>query len=91
MRRTLEFLKWKSASWSAKASLSDFTESLPSPAVREGLQAYAFRQADIFLSLHGQFLSLWRGLIPLDASVDPPPPIPAQIEEVMQGVDGGDI
>ena len=63
---------------------------LSSPSVfREGLNAYAFRQADIFTSIHNHFESLWRGLKGLDGSPDYPP-IPVQIEEAMQGIDGGD-
>jgi hypothetical protein len=93
MRRTLEFFKWKSASWVAKTSSSAFTnmELSPSPIVLKGLIAYAFRQADVFLSLHNHFLSLWRGLTVLDNSANQLPPIPAGIEDTMQGVDGGDI
>jgi len=91
MRRTLEFLKWKSANWSAKASLSGFAEPPSSPLVCEGLRAYAFRQADVFLSLHDYFSSLWRGLRALKSSADQPPSAPTQLEEIMQGVDGGDV
>ena len=90
MWRTLEFLKWKSANWSAKVSLSAFKTPPPSPLVLEGLAAYAFRQADIFTSLHDHFLSLWRGFTVADASADQPPLVPTQIEDEMQGVDGGD-
>ena len=91
MRRTLEFLKWRSANWLTKAVSSALNKSPPAPLVLEGLMAYAFRQANIFLSLHDRFLSLWRGCIVLDGSVDQLPPIPTQIEDMMQGVDGGDI
>ena len=87
MRRTLEFLKWKSSLWVIKSLNS--TRPL-SPALREGLSAYAFRQADIFRSLRNHFLSLWQGLKGLDSSLDCPAPTPTQIEEAMQGVDGGD-
>ena len=90
MRRTLQFLKWKSSSWSAKASSSALIKPSPSPHVLEGLTAYAFRQAHVFLSLHDHFSSLWRGLTALDSSVDKLPPISTQTEDVMQGIEEGD-
>lgn len=90
MRRTLEFLKWRSKNWSAKAS-SALEEPSPSPLVLEGLTAYAFRQAEVFISLHNHFLSLWRGLTVAGALADQPSLIPTQTEDEMQGVDGGDI
>ena len=90
MRRTLEFLKWKSANWSAKVSLSAFKMTPPSLLVLEGLAAYAYRQADIFTSLHDHFLSLWHGFAVADALADQPPLIPTQIEDEMQGIDRGD-
>jgi len=88
MRRTLEFLKWKSSCWLVKTSLKS-NQSL-SPALREGLNAYAFRQAEVFMSLHNHFLSLWRGLTASSAAPDHPTPVPVQTEEAMEGVDGGD-
>lgn len=92
MRRTLEFFKWRSANWSARASSSALKAPPPSPLVIEGLAAYAFRQADVFTSLHDHFLSLWRGFTVADASADQPPLVPAQVaEDEMQGIDGGDI
>ena len=91
MRRTLEFLKWRSASWLTKATSPALNKSPPSPLVLEGFAAYAFRQADVFLSLHDHFLSLWRSCTVIDGSADQLPPIPTQIEDMMQGVDGGDI
>jgi len=90
MRRTLEFLKWKSANWLAMASSSVLNKPPPSPLVLEGLTAYASRQAQVFLSLHSHFLSLWRGFTALDGSADRLPSIPAQIEDAMQSIDGGD-
>ena len=86
MRRTLEFFKWKSSVWLAKTSLKS-NQSL-SPALREGLNAYAFRQADVYMSLHDHFLSLWKGLT--TPNPDHPAPIPIQTEEAMEGTDGGD-
>lgn len=86
MRRTLEFLKWKSSAWAAMSS----TSSSSSSALREGLRAYALRQADVFTSLRGHFLSLWQGLRGLDVLPDHRAPVPILIEEEMQGIDGGD-
>ena len=57
MRRTLEFLAWKSARWSSKTL--KVNPSL-SPALSEGLTAYALRQAAVFASLRDHFSSLWR-------------------------------
>ena len=89
MRRTLEFLKWKSSRWSSKAlSKSDLSSS---PALREGLNAYAYRQAAVFASLRDHFSSLWQGLKVLDSIPDQPAPVPVQFEEAMQGVNGGDV
>jgi len=73
------------------ASSSALNELRPSPLVLEGLTTYAFRQAKVFLSLYNHFLSLWRGFTALDGSADQPQSIPMQIEDAMQGVDGGDI
>ena len=88
MRRTLEFLKWKSSVWVTKSLTS---HRHLSSAHHEGLSAYALRQADVFQSLRNHFLSLWRGLKGLDSSSNCPAPTPTQIEEAMQGVDGGDV
>ena len=88
MRRTLVFLKWKSSLWSAKTS--ELPSSL-SPAVCEGLSAYAFRQAAVFTALHDHFSSLWQGFEVLTSSDDQPAPVPLQLEETMQGVEGGDV
>ena len=88
MRRTLEFLKWKSSLWSAKASGSGSPSSF---ALREGLSAYACRQAAIFTSLRSHFLLLWQGFKVLDSSTDQPALVPVPFEEAMQGVDGGDV
>ena len=65
-----------------------FDQSSLSP-FREGLAAYAFQQANIFLSLHNHFLSLWKGFRELDGTPNHPVPAPTQTEEVMQGVEGG--
>ena len=82
------FFKWKSSVWLAKTSS---TSSQPlSSAVREGLNAYAFRQADVFLSLHDHFLSLWQGMTALSIANDHLVPVPVQTEEAIEGVDGGD-
>lgn len=57
--------------------------------LREGLNAYAFRQAHVFMSLHDHFLSLWKGLTVPDA--DHPAPVPVRTEEAVEGVDGDDM
>ena len=85
----LMFLKWRSSLWSAKALLMFHQPLLPG--VQEGLTAYAFRQADVFISLHSHFRSLWEGFKVLDTSPDPLVPTSIQIEKAMQGVDGGDV
>ena len=87
MRRTLEFLTWKSARWSSKTL--KVNPSL-SPALSEGLTAYALRQAAVFASLRDHFSSLWEGVEALNTSPDEPTPVPVQFEEAMQGVEGGD-
>ena len=87
MRRTLEYLRWRSSFWVAKAMKSDRPSSSP---LCEGLNAYAFQQADVFMSLHDRFLSLWQGLEQLDSLCNRPESATSQSEEVMQGVDGGD-
>ena len=43
------------------------------------------------MSLHDHFLSLWKGLKGLDYSPDDQAPVPIQVEEAMQGVEGGDV
>ena len=91
MQRTLEFLKWKSANWLDKVSQSALKNPPPSPQVLEGLTAYAFQQADVFLSLHTHFLSLWCSFMAVDGLHDHPPLVPTEIEDAMQGVNGGDI
>ena len=83
----LEFLKWRSQFWVAKQVKSDWPAS---PPLCEGLNAYAFRQAVVFTSIHDHFLSLWQGLKGLDNAPDHPEPTFAQTEEAMEGVDGGD-
>ena len=88
MRWTLEFLKWKSLCWLAKTSLKS-NQSL-APALLKGLNAYAFRQAEVFTLLHDHFFSLWWGLTAFSGAPDYPTPIPTQTEEAMEGIDGGD-
>lgn len=87
MWQTLEFFKWKSSLWSSKASLKLAPSS--SSALGEGLSAYAFQQASIFMSLHHHFLSLWQGLKVLDSSPNQPTQVSLHLEEEMQGVNGG--
>ena len=89
MQRTLEFFKWKSSLWSSKASLK--SEQSMTSTLREGLSTYAFRQANVFISLHDHFLSLWQGFKVLNNSLNQPVPVSAEFEEAMQGIDGGDV
>jgi len=86
MRRTLVYLKWRSSYWEAKAVKSDQSSASP---LCEGLNAYAFRQANVFMSIHNLFLSLWQGLKGLDNSPNSDP-TRTQTEEAMEGIDGGD-
>jgi hypothetical protein len=56
MRRVLEFFAWYANWWKSKAQgWSESTEQM-----REGLIAYAERQASIRLSMHDHFERLWR-------------------------------
>ena len=88
MQQTLEFLKWKSSCWAAKSPKhNQFMLS----ALCEGLTTYAFWQADVFMSLHNHFLSLWKGLKELNSSSDDSALVPVQTKEAMQGVEGGDM
>lgn len=87
MRRTLIFLKWKSSLWVKSSKPIKPSSS----ALQEGLSAYAFRQASIFISLHDHFLSLWQGLKVLEPTPNHPAPVLVELEEAMQGVEGGDI
>ena len=87
---TLEFFKWKSSYWSHKALLKMLKPDQFSVALREGMIAYALRQADVFTSLHNHFQSLWQGLEVPYVSSDQPSPISIQFEEAIQGVNGGD-
>lgn len=87
MRRTLKFLEWKSSQWVAKSPKSDRSSS---SALLEGLNAYAFRQADVFTSLNNHFLSIWQGLKGLNNFRDDSTPILVHVEEEMQGIEGGD-
>lgn len=82
MQHTLKFLKWRSANWLDKASQSALKKPLPSPQVLEGLTAYAFQQADIFISLHDHFLSLWHSFTAVDGSLDHPPLISMEIKDI---------
>ena len=87
MRWTLEFLKWRSSLWVVKTLKFDQSSSSP---FHKGLAAYAFWQANIFLSLHNHFLSLWKGFRELNGTPNHLASAPTQTEEVMQGVEGGD-
>ena len=60
-------------------------------ALCEGLSTYAFWQADVFVSLHDHFLSLWQGFKILNNSLDQPVLVSVEFEDAMQGVNGGDV
>jgi hypothetical protein len=87
MRRTLKFLDWKSSLWTSKSLMSD-RSALAS--LNEGLNAYAFRQAYVFMSLHDNFLSLWQGLKVLSNTFNHLTPVSVETEELMEGIEGGD-
>ena len=89
MQWTLKFLKWKSSAWLSKTSLSP--NPLLSSALHEGLNVCAFQQVAVFTSLHNHFLSLWCGLKILNNSFVQPALICEHLEEVMQGIDGGNV
>ena len=57
MRRTVEFLEWRSGDWLTKA---DLRMDNISPAVRSGLSAYANKQGSIFHHLAVRFCQQWR-------------------------------
>lgn len=91
MQRTLEFLKWKSTNWLTKVPPSVVEKLLPSMHVLKGLTAYTFQQAEVFLSLHDHFSSLWHGLTVVVGFTNQLPSTPVQVEDEMLGIDGGDI
>ena len=62
MRRTLEFLDWRSKDWHRKGDHQVISSLAICPFQLEGLSAYACRQADIFRKMHEHFLGIWRGL-----------------------------
>ena len=84
MWRTLGYLKWRSLFWTMK-----FNRSSQSP-LCEGLNVYAFRQADVFTSIHDHFLSLWQGLKVLNSSPDILESTATQTEDMMEGINGRD-
>jgi hypothetical protein len=56
MRRVLQFFKWRASWWMEKeGSWSDCSAES-----REALDAYAYRQAFVYDSLHDHFQHLWR-------------------------------
>lgn len=90
MRRVLEFLKWKSRDWSRKGS-ADFTFALATcPYQLEGLRAYAFRQANVFCSIHNHFLGIWKGLeLPQEHLAEPIHP--TDLDSDALELDGDDL
>jgi len=62
MRRTLEFLDWRSKDWLRKGDHQVISSLAICPFQLEGLCAYACRQAGIFGKIHDHFLGIWKGL-----------------------------
>ena len=60
MRRTVQFLKWKSGDWLAKVNSRTGTAT---PAIRSGLSAYANKQSAVFHNLAVQFCQHWRSTL----------------------------
>ena len=60
MRRTVQFLEWKSGDWLAKV---DAREGTTTPAVRSGLSAYANKQSDVFHNLAVRCCQRWRSTL----------------------------
>lgn len=60
MRRTLRFFVWKQADWRRRWEAWESQEITPE--YREGLKAYAERQATICRDLHDSFKSKWSGV-----------------------------
>lgn len=57
MCRVLEYFTWHTRWWLARA---DIHRPLLSDAIREGLAAYAYKQAHIRMTLRVDFESMWR-------------------------------
>ena len=91
MRRTLKFLKWKSTSWLAKAPSSTLKTPPTSLLVLKGFTTYTFQHAEVFVSLHDHFLSLWHSFMAVDGSDSQPMLVPMQVKDEIQGVDGRDV
>lgn len=62
MRRTLEFLRWKSKDWICKGDDRIVSPLATCPFQLEGLRAYSSRQAHVYANLHNHFSGIWRGL-----------------------------
>ena len=62
MRRTLEFLKWRSGGWFQKGRADTISSLTACPYRLEGLRAYMCQQANVFCDIHNHFLGIWKGL-----------------------------
>jgi len=60
MRRTVQFLEWKSGDWLEKV---DARAGTTTPVVRSGLSAYANKQHAVFHNLAVQFCQRWRSTL----------------------------
>ncbi|KAH7918603.1 hypothetical protein BV22DRAFT_1024324 [Leucogyrophana mollusca] len=60
MRRVLQYLRWHATWWDNQSD----RRTQPDPAEREGLRAFAVRQADHRRTLAAQFTALWKDHLP---------------------------
>lgn len=60
MRRTVEFLEWRSSDWLTKV---DLRMGMVTPTVHAGLAAYARKQSAVFHNLAVQFSQRWRSTL----------------------------
>lgn len=55
MRRTVEYLRWKASWWEQRAHMRQNVD----PALASGLEAYAYRQASVYVGLADKFQTMW--------------------------------
>lgn len=60
MRRTIQFLEWKSKEWT---SMADARAGVVTPEVCSGLSAYAHKQVAVFRNLATRFCRRWRSTL----------------------------
>lgn len=65
MRRTLAFFAWKAEEWERVAELRANAPNRPTDEVVQGLQAYAYRQSNMYRALIKSFASYWYGSLRL--------------------------